>query len=196
MAVLRALPQVTVFAPGDPAEVEAVVPVMMQTPGTCYLRLGRGGEPTLHPAPIENYQLGQGLTLRQGRDIALLSAGGILSQTVSAANMLAEKGIEAEVVSFPTLKPIDRELILSLGKRFPWLICAEEHTVIGGLGSAVCEVLAEEGATCRVCRMGMPDIYSSIVGTQQYLRSRYGMDDVAIARRAEELVKHAEEARP
>ena len=110
--------------------------------------------------------------------------------------MLAEKGIEAEVVSFPTLKPIDRELIVSLGKRFPWLICVEEHTVIGGLGSAVCEVLAEEGATCRVCRMGMPDIYSSIVGTQQYLRSRYGMDDVAIARRAEELVKHTEEARP
>lgn len=194
MAVLRSMPQVTVFTPGDPAEVEAVVPAMVRTPGTCYLRLGRGGEPTLHAEPISEYRLGQGLTLRSGRDIALLSAGGILSQTMRAADLLAEKGISAEVVSFPTLKPIDRELIISLGRRFPWLICVEEHTVIGGLGSAVCEVVAEEGVGCRVCRMGMPDIYSSIVGTQQYLRSRYGMDDAAIARRAEELVNHAKEA--
>ena len=192
--MLRALPQVTVFTPGDPAEVEAVVPVMVRTPGTCYLRLGRGGEPTLHQQPIADYRLGQGLTLRKGRDIALLSAGGILTQTMSAAAMLAQKGIEAEVVSFPTLKPIDRELILSLGRRFPWLVCVEEHTVIGGLGSAVCEVLAEAGSPCRVSRMGMPDVYSSIVGTQQYLRGRYGMDDAAIARRAEELLNTTEEA--
>lgn len=189
MAILRALPQVTVFTPGDPAEVEAVVPVMVHTPGTCYLRLGRGGEPTLHMAPIENYRLGQGLTLRTGTDIALLSAGGILTQTVSAAEKLAERGISAEVVSFPTLKPIDRELILSLGQRFKHLITVEEHTIIGGLGGAVCETLAEEGCPCRVHRMGMPDVYSCIVGTQQYLRQRYGMDDEAVAAKAEEILK-------
>ena len=189
MAILRALPQVTVFTPGDPAEVEAVVPVMVHTPGTCYLRLGRGGEPTLHTAPIENYRLGQGLTLRTGTDIALLSAGGILTQTVSAAEKLAERGISAEVVSFPTLKPIDRELILSLGRRFKHLITVEEHTIIGGLGGAVCETLAEEGCPCRVHRMGMPDVYSCIVGTQQYLRQRYGMDDEAVATKAEEILK-------
>lgn len=189
MAILRALPQVTVFTPGDPAEVEAVVPVMVHTPGTCYLRLGRGGEPTLHTAPIENYRLGQGLTLRTGTDIALLSAGGILTQTVSAAEKLAERGISAEVVSFPTLKPIDRELILSLGQRFKHLITVEEHTIIGGLGGAVCETLAEEGCPCRVHRMGMPDVYSCIVGTQQYLRQHYGMDDEAIAAKAEEILK-------
>lgn len=189
MAILRALPQVTVFTPGDPAEVEAVVPVMVHTPGTCYLRLGRGGEPTLHTTPIENYRLGQGLTLRTGTDIALLSAGGILTQTVSAAEKLAERGISAEVVSFPTLKPIDRELILSLGQRFKHLITVEEHTIIGGLGGAVCETLAEEGCPCRVHRMGMPDVYSCIVGTQQYLRHRNGMDDEAVAAKAEEILK-------
>lgn len=189
MAILRALPQVTVFTPGDPAEVEAVVPVMVHTPGTCYLRLGRGGEPTLHTTPIENYRLGQGLTLRTGTDIALLSAGGILTQTVSAAEKLAERGISAEVVSFPTLKPIDRELILSLGQRFKHLITVEEHTIIGGLGGAVCETLAEEGCPCRVHRMGMPDVYSCIVGTQQYLRQRYSMDDEAVAAKAEEILK-------
>lgn len=193
MAILRALPQVTVFTPGDPAEVEAVVPVMVRTPGTCYLRLGRGGEPLLHQQPIENYRLGQALTLRAGQDIALLSAGGILTQTLGAAALLEKQGISAEVVSFPTLKPIDTEKIQELGQRFPHLICVEEHTVVGGLGSAVCEVLAEQGAPCRVHRMGMQDQYSCIVGTQQYLRERYDMDETAIARRAESVLRGKEE---
>ena len=178
MAILRALPQVTVFTPGDTADDDGGA-----------AGLGRGGEPTLHTTPIENYRLGQGLTLRTGTDIALLSAGGILTQTVSAAEKLAERGISAEVVSFPTLKPIDRELILSLGQRFKHLITVEEHTIIGGLGGAVCETLAEEGCPCRVHRMGMPDVYSCIVGTQQYLRQRYGMDDEAVAAKAEEILK-------
>lgn len=193
MAILRALPQVTVFTPGDPAEVEAVVPVMVRTPGTCYLRLGRGGEPLLHQQPIENYRLGQALTLRAGQDIALLSAGGILTQTLGAAALLEKRGISAEVVSFPTLKPIDTEKLRELGQRFPHLICVEEHTVVGGLGSAVCEVLAEQGAPCRVHRMGMQDQYSCIVGTQQYLRERYDMDETAIARRAESVLRRKEE---
>lgn len=193
MAILRALPQVTVFTPGDPAEVEAVVPVMVRTPGTCYLRLGRGGEPLLHQQPIENYRLGQALTLRAGQDIALLSAGGILTQTLGAAALLEKRGISAEVVSFPTLKPIDTEKLRELGQRFPHLICVEEHTVVGGLGSAVCEVLAEQGAPCRVHRMGMQDQYSCIVGTQQYLRERYDMDETAIARRAESVLRGKEE---
>lgn len=193
MAILRALPQVTVFTPGDPAEVEAVVPVMVRTPGTCYLRLGRGGEPLLHQQPIENYRLGQALTLRAGRDIALLSAGGILTQTLGAAALLEKQGISAEVVSFPTLKPIDADQIRALGQRFPHLICVEEHTIVGGLGSAVCEVLAGQGSPCRVHRMGMQDQYSCIVGTQQYLRERYDMDETAIARRAESVLRGKEE---
>ena len=191
MAIMRALPQVTVFTPGDPAEVEAVVPLMVQTSGTCYLRLGRGGEPTLHEKPITDYRLGQALTLRQGNDIALLSAGGILTQTMGAAKLLAQKGVQAEVVSFPTLKPIDREAILSLGARFGRIITVEENTIVGGLGSAVCEVLAEEGTPCRVTRMGMQDVYSAVVGSQQYLRGVYGIDDQAICAKALELLGRA-----
>ena len=189
MAVIRALPGVTVFTPGDPAEVEAVVPEMLRTPGTCYLRLGRGGEPTLHTQPIEGWRLPQALTLREGGDVALLSAGGILTQTVSAAEKLAAQGVRAEVVSFPSIKPIDREKILELAKRFPLLVTVEEHTVVGGFGSAVAEVVADEGLPCRVKRIGMPDIYSSIVGTQQYLRGVYGMDDEAICKKTLEWLK-------
>ena len=183
MAVLRALPGVTVFTPGDPAEVEAVVPVMLRTPGTCYLRLGRGGEPTLHEKPIEGWALPQALTLRQGTDVAILSAGGILTQTVAAARLLAEQGVSAEVVSFPCIKPIDREKLAELSRRFRHIVTVEEHSVIGGFGGAVCEVLAEMGSACRVHRIGMDDVYSTIVGTQQYLREAYRMDEKAICER-------------
>ncbi|MDY4137733.1 MAG: transketolase C-terminal domain-containing protein [Eubacteriales bacterium] len=183
MAVLRALPGVTVFTPGDPAEVEAVVPVMLRTSGTCYLRLGRGGEPMLHDGEVADWTLPRALTLRQGTDVALLSAGGILTQTVSAARLLQEQGVSAEVVSFPCLKPIDREKLMELAGRFRHLVTVEEHSIVGGFGSAVCEVIAETGMPCRVHRIGMEDVYSCIVGTQQYLRGQYRMDDRAICER-------------
>ena len=183
MAILRALPGVTVFTPGDPHEVEAIVPVMLNTPGTCYLRLGRGGEPYLHDGPIENYTAPKALTLREGTDVALLSAGGILTQTVQAAKLLAEQSVSAEVVSFPCLKPIDREKLIELSQRFRHIVTVEEHSIVGGFGSAVCEVIAEEGANCRVHRIGMEDVYSTIVGTQDYLRGEYRMDAKAICER-------------
>ena len=195
MAILRALPGVTVFTPGDPAEVEAVVPEMLRTPGTCYLRLGRGGEPTLHPAPVEGWRAPRALTLRRGTDVALLSAGGILTQTVSAADKLAAAGVSAEVVSFPCLKPIDAEAILRLAGRFGHLVTVEEHNIVGGFGSAVAEVLAEAGSPSRLHRIGMPDVYSCIVGTQQYLRGEYQMDDEAICRRTLGWLEQASNAK-
>ena len=183
MAILRALPGVTVFTPGDPHEVEAIVPVMLNTPGTCYLRLGRGGEPYLHEQPIEHYTAPRALTLREGGDVALLSAGGILTQTVGAARLLAEQGVSAEVVSFPCLKPIDTEKLAELARRFKHIVTVEEHSIVGGFGSAVCEAIAETGSGCRVHRIGMEDVYSTIVGTQDYLRSEYRMDAGAICER-------------
>ncbi|MGN0779913.1 MAG: transketolase family protein [Aristaeellaceae bacterium] len=183
MAMLRALPGVTVFTPGDPAEVEAVVPVMLRTPGTCYLRLGRGGEPMLHDAPVTDWRMPQALTLRSGTDVALLSAGGMLSQTMGAADSLAAQGVSAEVVSFPCIKPIDKDKLVELAGRFRHVMTVEEHSIVGGFGSAVCEVLAETGLPCRVHRIGMEDEYSSIVGTQQYLRAQYRMDAPSICAR-------------
>lgn len=183
MSILRALPGVTVFTPGDPAEVEAVVPVMLRTPGTCYLRLGRGGEPTLHGQPIEGWTLPRALTLRAGTDVAILSAGGILTQTMGAAKLLEEQGVHAEIVSFPCIKPIDREKLAELATRFRHIVTVEEHSVMGGFGGAVCEVLAETGSPCCVHRIGMDDVYSTIVGSQQYLREEYRMDEHAICER-------------
>lgn len=182
MAVMRALPGVTVFTPGDPHEVDALVSVMLDTPGTCYLRLGRGGEPLVHPGPVSSWRMPQALTLREGRDVALLSAGGILTQTMDAARRLEKMGISAAVVSFPVIKPIDAPAIARLMMKFRHVVTVEEHTVVGGFGSAVCEVTAGLGVGCQVHRMGMADQYAAVVGDQQHLRHTYGLDGEGIAR--------------
>ena len=188
MAILRALPDVTCFAPGDPAEAEAATHAAIRTAGTCYLRLGRGNEPKVHASPVVGWRLPAPLTIRQGTQIALLSAGGILTQTIEAAKLLESRGISAEVVSFLCFKPMDREAVRKLTERFPVLLTVEEHNVTGGFGSAVCEIAAETGNGCRVIRIGLQDCYTAVVGTQQYLREVYGMDAKSIADKAEALI--------
>ena len=183
MAIMRALPGVTVFTPGDPVETEAVVPQMLKTSGTCYLRLGRGGEPTLHTDDMADWVMPRATTLRQGTDVAILSAGGILTQTTAAAELLAQRGVSAEVVSFPCLKPLDADKVAELCARFKHIVTVEEHSVVGGFGSAVCEAAAETGSGARIHRIGMEDAYSCIVGTQQYLRGAYHMDGEAVCER-------------
>lgn len=190
MAILRALPDVTVFTPGDPAEVHAIMPALTYQKGTCYLRLGRGGEPSLHTKPIENYRIGQGLCLKEGSDVAILSAGGILSQTTLAAELLTKDGINASVYSFPTIKPIDETLIKRLARELPLIVTVEEHTIIGGLGGAVAETVGDMiGNRARVMRIGMQDTYSAIVGSQQYLREQYGLDAKSIADKTKQALK-------
>lgn len=192
MAILRALPDVAVFTPGDPAEVHAIMPALTYHPGTCYLRLGRGGEPTLHTKPIENYRIGQGLCLKEGSDVAILSAGGILSQTMAAAELLEKEGIRAAIYSFPTIKPLDEGLIQRLAKELPLIVTVEEHTNLGGLGGAVAETVADmAGSRARVLRIGMRDSYSTIVGSQQYLREQYGLDAASIAKKTAQALKES-----
>lgn len=185
MAIMRALPGVTCFTPGDPSEAGIVTRTMLRRKGTCYLRLGRGNEPRVHEAEPQGWKVPEALTLRNGKDLALLSAGGILTQTAGAAELLAERGIGAEVVSFPCLKPLDREKIRELAGRFRLMITVEEHNITGGFGGAVCEAASELGYGCVIKRIGLDDCFTSVVGDQQYLRTVYGMDARSIADRAE-----------
>ena len=187
MAVMRAIPGITCFTPGDPAETEATVPVMFAREGTCYLRLGRGNEPYAHAEKQISWEFPKAVQLQPGKDVALLSAGGILIELKRAAERLAEREISAEVVSFPCLKPLDGKAVLSLAERFSDLITVEEHNVIGGFGSAVCEILAEAGSGCRVHRIGLRDCFAGEVGDQAYLRRIYGMDAEAIAEKAAQI---------
>ncbi len=189
MAVMRAIPEVTCFTPGDPAETEAVVPALFAVKGTCYLRLGRGGEPRAHEENVPlDWTFPRAIRLREGKEIALLSAGGILTELKRAAEKLEERGIRAEVWSFPCLKPLDRDRVLELAERYTDLITVEEHNIVGGFGSAVCEIVAETGSRCRVHRVGLNDCFSTEVGCQAYLREIYGMNGDAIAEKAEALV--------
>ena len=188
LAIMRALPEVTCFAPGDPAEADAVTRAAIHTEGTCYIRLGRGNEPKVHEGPVTDWYFPAPLTIRTGTDIAILSTGGILTQTAEAARILEDRGVSAEIVSFPCFKPMDRDAVKRLTERFPILVTAEEHNVTGGFGSAVCEVTAELGNGCRIYRVGLKDRYTAVVGNQQYLREVYGMDAESIADRAEALI--------
>ena len=184
LAVMRAIPEVTCFAPGDPVETEAVVPELFATKGTCYLRLGRGSEPTAHDHPVAGWRAPEAIRCREGKDLALFSAGGILTEVCHAADLLAAKGLSAEVVSFPCIKPLDRETILAAARAHSLIVTVEEHNVVGGFGSAVCEVTAEAGTSCAIRRIGLQDRFSAVVGDQKYLRSYYGISGEAIAEKA------------
>ncbi len=184
VAVMRAMPGITCFAPGDPAETEAAVRAMFETPGTCYLRIGRSNEPRIHEGPLENWQAPFSIRCREGKDLALFSSGGILPEVMRAAELLSRKGLEAEVRSFPCVKPLDGQAVREAMDRFSLIVTAEEHNIIGGFGSAVCEAAAETGKPCRVRRLGLKDTFSTVVGDQQYLRAHYGIDGEAIAEKA------------
>jgi len=186
LAVMRALPNVTVVAPSDPSQAQAATKAIYEQPGTCYLRLGRGGEPELGSSP-EAFQLGKAITVAEGSDIALAFTGAIGDEVVAARATLAESGIDAAIVSFPTVKPLDTAMIEHLAGQYSTIVTVEEHSVIGGLGGAVAEVLAElPGPRARLVRVGLDDRYSSIVGSQTYLRDYYGMSARAIVEKVVE----------
>lgn len=188
LAVMRALPNVTVMAPSGPGQAQWATEAIYRQPGTCYLRLGRGGEPELGGVP-DGLGIGQALPIQDGTGVALLFTGAIADEVLAAREGLTLEGIEPAVVAFPTVKPIDAQAIASLARRFDALVTVEEHNIVGGFGSAVAEVLAELPAPrARLVRVGLADQYSSIVGSQRYLREVYGMSARAIAERVREAI--------
>jgi len=176
LAIFRALPGMIVVAPGDPLETELATRAIVSHRGPCYLRLGRAGEPKVHSGPV-SFQLGKAITVRDGTDLTLITTGGLLSIGSHVVERLAGDGIHARLLSMHTLKPLDAEAILSAAQETGAIVTLEEHSIIGGLGSAVAEVLAEncEGRV-RFKRLGLPSIFSSHVGTQEYLQTMYGLD--------------------
>lgn len=180
IAIMRALPDVTVLCPGDLVEAEAATRAMLRHPGTCYLRLGRGGEQRIHEH-LEDFAIGQAIRVHDGRDIAVLSTGAIFEEVRLAESILAEQGVQPAVFTFPTVKPLDRDTILTCAQQYRLLVTCEEHQLDGGFGSAVAEVLAESPHQARLLRLGLPNLYSPLVGSQKYLRQQYGIDGAGIA---------------
>ena len=174
VAVLRSLPNMTVVTPGDPIEAELATRAVADHSGPCYLRLGKSGEPRLHSSQI-NFRLGKAITVMEGSDVTLIAAGTMLSNTVQAAEQLAAEGIEARVLSMHTIKPLDIDAVLAAANETAAVVTLEEHSVVGGLGSAVAEVLAESDDHVLFKRLGVPPRFTGLVGSQEYLKARYGL---------------------
>ena len=185
LAILRALPDVVVLAPGDLVEAEKATKAMVNYPGTCYLRLGRGGEKRIHDH-IDNFQIGKAIQVKDGEKIAIFSTGAIFEEVEGAYDILTQKGFSPAVYTFPTVKPIDAEVIRDCAQRFDYIVTCEEHNIVGGFGSAVAEVMAEmKNRKAALIRIGMEDQYAVLVGNQKYLRDKYGMSAEKIADRIE-----------
>ena len=183
LAILRALPNVVVLAPADLIEAEECTKALAKYKGTAYLRLGRGGEKRIHDK-IENFQIGKAIKVCDGAKIAIFSTGAIFEEVTVAKDVLKAKGINPAVYTFPTVKPIDKEIIEQIAKDFDLIVTCEEQNVIGGFGSAVAEVMTEmKQRNAILLRVGLNDEYSVRVGNQKYLRGQYGIDAEGIVKK-------------
>ncbi len=187
IAIMRALPDVAVFAPGDLAEAEEVTKAIADYPGTCYLRLGRGGEKRIHKS-IENFQIGKAIKVNEGKDVAIFTTGAIFEEIEVALEVLNANGVNPTVYTFPTVKPLDVDTIKNCAENHSLIVTCEEHNVVGGFGGAVAEVMAENPAKAKLMRIGMDDQYCTRVGNQKYLRNEYGMSGKTIAERILEMI--------
>lgn len=184
VAIMRALPNMTVLVPADAAEAKAVVRWAAEYNGPVYIRLGRSGVPDVFDETYE-FKFGKAVTLKEGKDVTLIGMGIMTSAALEAAEMLAEEGISATVLNMPTIKPIDEDAIVAAANATGAIVTCEEHNIIGGLGSAVAEVLAEK-ASARLVRIGVKDTFGES-GKPADLLKKYGLtaaDIVAAAKQA------------
>lgn len=185
IAMMRALPDVTVMAPGDLVEAACATKAIYETPGTCYLRLGRGGEKQIHDK-IDNFEIGKAIKIRDGKKVAVFSTGAIFDEVDEACKILEQEGITPTVYTFPTVKPIDKDVILKCASEYGTIITVEEHNLSGGFGSAVAEILAENNMGAKLVRVALDDRYSCIVGSQKYLRKQYSIDAETVITKVKE----------
>lgn len=180
VAMMRALPGMTVFAPNDPYEATWATDACLETRGPCYLRLDRARGPLVHREAIRT-AVGRVISIRPGRDAALFATGGMLTAALEAADRLDRAGVSCAVHSVPTIKPLDSGVILAEALRTGAVFTIEEHSIVGGLGSAVAEVLAEAGSGLLFRRIGLPDAFCDPVGEQAFLRAAAGLNAEGIA---------------
>lgn len=180
IAIMRALPNVAVICPADLVEAEEATKAIASYPGTVYLRLGRGGEKRIHKS-IPNFAIGKAIKVCDGHSVAIFSTGAIFEEVNATLAILRDHGIKPAVYTFPTVKPIDRNVIMQCASTFDMIVTCEEHNVVGGFGSAVAEVLAENPSKAQLVKIGIPDIFCKIVGNQQFLRQQLEIDSQNIA---------------
>lgn len=174
IGILRTLPNLVILAPGDPIEVRLATLAMMEHRGPAYLRLGKAGEPNVHQT-TPHFTIGKGIVVKEGDDISLLATSTLLYRASEVVEELAKKKVNVRLVSMPTIKPLDEKLIKDCARETKAIFTLEEHSIIGGLGSAVAEVLAEDGNKVTFRRLGVPDRFTKVMGTQEYMRRANGL---------------------
>jgi len=187
LALMRVIPKLTMIEPSDPVSCAAFVRLMAEEYGCHYLRIPRKPVPYLYPES-ETFKFGQAKVLKEGKDVCFIALGSLMvNQSLKACEKLAETGISAGVLDALTLKPIDREAVLNQAGKVRAVISAENAQKMSGLGSAVAEILAEEGCRCKFARIGINDEFGE-VGTQDYLVDRFGLDTGSLVKKARELL--------
>ena len=187
LALMREIPGMVVINPSDDIEAKAAVRAAYEHAGPVYLRFGRLAVPVINDRPDYHFEIGKGVVLKEGTDVTIFATGLCVSSALEAAEKLKEDGIDAEIVNIHTIKPIDRELVIASAKKTGKAVTVEEHSVIGGLGSAVAEVLSEEAPT-KLLRIGVEDVFGES-GPAKELVAKYGLDGTGIYEKVKKFVK-------
>lgn len=187
VALMRTIPGMTVIVPSDDVEAKAAVRAAIEKEGPVYLRFGRAAVPVINDRADYKFEIGKGVLLREGKDVTIIASGITVSSALDAAEKLAADGISAEVINIHTIKPLDKDMVIASAKKTGKVVTAEEHSVIGGLGSAVCDCLSENLPT-PVLKIGMQDVFGES-GTAAELVAKYGLDCNGIYAKVKEFVK-------
>ncbi|MBM6752221.1 transketolase family protein [Mediterraneibacter glycyrrhizinilyticus] len=186
IALMRTIPGMVVINPSDDVEARAAVRAAYEHEGPVYMRFGRLAVPVINDRPDYKFELGKGVVLREGKDLTIIATGLPVSNCLEAAEKLAADGIDAKVINIHTIKPLDEELVVAAAKETGKVVTVEEHSVIGGLGSAVCDVLSEKAPT-KVMKIGINDTFGES-GPALELLKKYGLDTDSIYEKIKEFV--------
>lgn len=189
LALMRVLPNMSVFAPSDAAQTRRIVQLMAMTDGPMYARVGRANAPVLYTKEdLKEIKIGKGIILKDGSDVSIIACGTMVDQAVEAHERLSKVGVSSRVIDMHTIKPLDEKLVLKCVRETNGIIAVEEHSIIGGLGSAVGEVLAENSCACKFKRMGVQDIFCES-GEPEELFKKYGLTASSIVKTIKKLMK-------
>ena len=189
LTLMRVLPNMTVLAPSDATQTRCLVELMATTPGPMYARIGRANSPVLYSkADLKDLEIGKGWIAREGSDVSIIACGTMVDQAVDASEQLQKEGLSVRVVDMHTIKPLDEKLVLKCAKNSNAVVTVEEHSVIGGLGGAVSEVLAEQGMSVPFQRIGVQDMFCES-GEPDELFDKYGLSTPHIMKTVTKLLK-------
>jgi transketolase len=181
VGMLRLIPDLIVLTPADAVEVRAALRTALRQPHPAYMRIGKKGEPVVHQTALDNFAIGRALPVRTGTDVALLASGVVLPLALETADLLATQGISAEVVSFPTVKPLDETTLRRVFSQFRVVATVEEHSVLGGFGGAVAEWATATLDHPRLLRFGTGDEFLHETCDQEDARARFGLTPAALS---------------